>query len=848
MELSIVLPAWNEAENLNALVPALRGALEGVVDAGAYEIVVVDGGSKDGTPEVARALGCVCFRQETPGYGGALREGFKVARGAFLCTLDADLSHPPTFIAEMWRRREEADLVVASRYVPGGKADMPRLREVLSRVLNRTFGELLAIPVKDLSSGFRLYRREALERFETRGRNFNVLQELLTGILARGGRVVEVPFHYMPRIHGVSHARIIRFGLSYLGSLWHLFFVRTALFRAEPAVRLSPYLLVVVAAVFAAYAGSLGNGWVRWDDDYLVFENPALRTIDGPALAAMFDPRGPEARGEPAGAPCPHDCVDQPHAPRHHYGSQYAPLGDLSYALDGAVFGWRDARPFHVQGVLWHALAAALLFLVANRHLRAAGVALTAALVFALHPVATESVAWISGRRTAMSLAILLAAALAWARARARLCPASYLASVLATAAACLSKQNGVSVPLVLLAMEWTRAPEEAPVPAGTPAAAPAAIDPCAGRPGAGCAPFSPLAHLALLPHAAIAAVYAKIALDVGVREGIIGPFPLGPLGQAQAALLALAHYASMLVWPAYLRPSYALVFTPTEFGALLAAGGALLLLAAAGTLAALRRGARAGAFAGLGTAATLAPALGAVGTQIVGERYLYAPLAFVAIAAGALFARLSLAGPPPRERAEEESLVRRRRVLTFTLVALLVVAGAVTHGRNRAWRDDIALWEDAALKEPGNRVARRLLGEALLRRGGPGDLARAEGELLAAFSLEQAQPPVRGASPLPSIADRLARLMEMRGDVAGAESLLAAVAGRMPDSERAALHLAEHWTRRGERGRARGALAAFVDRRPDALAARARLAALGEEGKRPEAPTGTASPEQLPR
>ena len=103
-----------------------------------------------------------------------------------------------------------------------------------------------------------------------------------------------------------------------------------------------------------------------------------------------------------------------PTIPRESYGSQYTPLADLSYAIDARLFGWKDHRFFHIQGILWHALAAALLFLLANRHTRSAGIALVAALLFALHPAATEAVAWISGRRTAMSAALLLLSAKAW--------------------------------------------------------------------------------------------------------------------------------------------------------------------------------------------------------------------------------------------------------------------------------------------------------------------------------------------------------------------------------------------------------------------------------------------------
>lgn len=772
MDLSIVLPAWNEAENLKALVPELRTALQ-ATDA-VYEIVVVDGGSRDGTRDVARALGCRVVEQRTPGYGGALREGFAAAAGGYICTLDADLSHPPTFIAEIWRRRHEAEILIASRYVPGGSADMPALRSILSKILNRTFGELLSIPVGDLSSGFRLYRRSTLESFQTRGRNFNVLQELLTGILARGGRAIEVPFHYCARVHGTSHARIIKFGLSYLGSLWHLFFLRTALFTGEPAARRAPYLLVICLAIAAVYATTLGYGAVRWDDDWLVFENPALRSLSRPSLSAMFDPR----------------------VSREAYGSQYQPLSDLSYALDGAAFGWKEPRRFHLQGIFWHVLSACLLFSLLNRHARAAGIALTAALLFALHPVAVESVTWISGRRTAMAAAFMLVSAVGWLdyRGSGRLGPLAL--SLAAAVLANLAKQGALALPLVLLLIELTASG------------------------------IHRRRYAALLPHAAIAIGFAAIFYRVGVREGVVGPHPLGLEGQVKSALIALAYYARMTVFPAWLRPSYGLVFQPDEIQRTLIAG-AVVAVAWPLAVALLWRRDRVAAFGLAAALVCLGPGLTAMGTQFVAERYLYLSLGFLAVAAAAGFARLARMGPPPSGSSVGEvelALVRRRRRLTALLLAVLVALGVAAHLRTRVWRDDVTLWTDAAAKEPSNRISRRLLGRALMRRGQGDDLARAETELRIAAALETLSPPLRGESPLPFVLGDIALLCEHRGDLAEAERTLYAALGIAPGSERTVVQLGDFYRRRGEIAKARAVYASVADNDPTARLARARL------------------------
>lgn len=220
VDLSVVVPVLNERENVEQLLPRTAGVLDAI--GCSYELVVVDGGSTDGTTAAATAAGATVIRQTLPGYGGALRDGLAAARGTYILTLDADLSHDPDFIVKLWRGRTRADVVIASRYVRGGVAYMPRHRLVLSRVLNTFFARGLGLAVRDLSSGFRLYRAAAVHELALEGTNFEVLEEILVKAYTAGWRITEIPFTYYPRERGSSHARILAFGMDLLRAFLRL--------------------------------------------------------------------------------------------------------------------------------------------------------------------------------------------------------------------------------------------------------------------------------------------------------------------------------------------------------------------------------------------------------------------------------------------------------------------------------------------------------------------------------------------------------------------------------------------------------------------------------------------------
>ena len=204
-DVAVLIPALNERENLELLLPALQAVIAGL--GLMADIVVVDGGSHDGTREAAVRWGARVVPQQERGYGGALLAGFAAATAPYIVTMDADLSHRPSFLEDLWKRRHEAEVLIASRYVAGGQADMGRLRRLLSHILNKTYGRLLSLPFRDLSSGFRMYRRDTLSRLTLVARDFDVLEEIVIRIYNEGWRICEVPFRYMDCGSGRSHAK-----------------------------------------------------------------------------------------------------------------------------------------------------------------------------------------------------------------------------------------------------------------------------------------------------------------------------------------------------------------------------------------------------------------------------------------------------------------------------------------------------------------------------------------------------------------------------------------------------------------------------------------------------------------
>jgi len=214
MQLTIVIPTYNEAENLPKLANALF-ALSSLD----INLLVVDDGSPDGTGEIAEDLKVdfpgkvsVLHREGKQGLGTAYIQGFQLALKAgaeSILQMDADFSHPPEKLVEMATTLEFCDVVVGSRYVTGGRLDdrWPFWRKALSGFGNVYARAILGLSVKDTTAGFRMWRRETLlgmplNRIQSNGYAFQV--EMTYVATRLGYHFKEIPIYFAERQVGDS--------------------------------------------------------------------------------------------------------------------------------------------------------------------------------------------------------------------------------------------------------------------------------------------------------------------------------------------------------------------------------------------------------------------------------------------------------------------------------------------------------------------------------------------------------------------------------------------------------------------------------------------------------------------
>lgn len=210
MRALVVIPTYNEAASLRRVVETIR-------ETGRAHVLVVDDDSPDGTGDVAdwlaeRDYGVhVLHRPAKAGLGAAYRAGFAWALASgydAIGQMDADGSHDPVDVPRLLAALGNADLVIGSRYVPGGAVqNWPRRRQLLSRAGNLYAQQWTGLPVRDATAGFRMFRRRTLTAIgldDVRSDGYSFQIELALRTHAAGFRIVEIPITFVERTDGVS--------------------------------------------------------------------------------------------------------------------------------------------------------------------------------------------------------------------------------------------------------------------------------------------------------------------------------------------------------------------------------------------------------------------------------------------------------------------------------------------------------------------------------------------------------------------------------------------------------------------------------------------------------------------
>ena len=211
MNVTVVIPTYNERDNLPVLVPD-------VLSRGDYRVLVVDDASPDGTGDVADALARehrgrveVLHRRGRRGLGLSYVDAFRrvlASDADLVCHMDADLSHAPSYLPALVSAAETFDMVIGSRYLHGvSVVNWPLYRIALSAAANRYVRAITGAPVMDCTSGFRCWRRDALRRIPLDrlvSNGYAFLIETLHEAVRHGARIGEVPIVFIERRQGHS--------------------------------------------------------------------------------------------------------------------------------------------------------------------------------------------------------------------------------------------------------------------------------------------------------------------------------------------------------------------------------------------------------------------------------------------------------------------------------------------------------------------------------------------------------------------------------------------------------------------------------------------------------------------
>ncbi len=202
--ISVVLPALNEEGNIGAVMEGVKEALSGR----RYEMIVVDGRSRDKTADIARESGAVVIYEES-GKGAALKKGLLSAKGDVVISIDADLSHDPKELPVFIKKIEEGyDVCMGSRFMAGGKTDdMSFIRFVGNKIFVMLVNARFGSHYTDMCYGYRSFGKNVAGQLELSERGFGIETEINIKAIKKGLKIVEVPSYERKRNAGTGKLR-----------------------------------------------------------------------------------------------------------------------------------------------------------------------------------------------------------------------------------------------------------------------------------------------------------------------------------------------------------------------------------------------------------------------------------------------------------------------------------------------------------------------------------------------------------------------------------------------------------------------------------------------------------------
>ncbi len=225
-ELSVLIPAYMEADNLRLLLPRLNKSLN-QLDL-EFEIIVIDTRESFDTTNLVCQEENVTYvnREEGDSYGDAIRSGIKHACGNKIVFMDGDGSHTPEFISKLIKHADENDVVIASRYIKGGATDNKLSLILLSKIVNILYSIVLNLKCKDVSNSFKLYHKDQLKKLQLSSRNFDIVEEILYKLKKNNKnlKIKEIPYTFKQRMFGHTKRNLLTFVFSFAFTLIKLRF------------------------------------------------------------------------------------------------------------------------------------------------------------------------------------------------------------------------------------------------------------------------------------------------------------------------------------------------------------------------------------------------------------------------------------------------------------------------------------------------------------------------------------------------------------------------------------------------------------------------------------------------